>query len=150
MFFLGGANPLLTMPMVYRIGAIFLIVVGLFSFGYYKGHSHEKAKFDAYKVEVEAATAAQEAKVKQIEKQATNINKDVTNAYNRDLAAVRSYYQRLLNNQGGGKLPKVPSGSSRTHAGTPDELPSRCSETTVQLIYLQQWVKDQEQNFNEN
>ena len=144
----------MTMPMIYRIGAIFLIIVGLFSFGYYKGHSNEKAKFDAYKAEVAAAVATQEAKVKQIEKEATSINKDITNAYDRNLAAVRSHYQRLLDNQGSSKLPKVSSGSSRTHAGTSDELPvkgdlpGRCSETTLQLIYLQKWVKDQESNFN--
>lgn len=144
----------MSLPMVYRVLAIFLVAVGIFSFGYYKGHSNEKAKFDAYKVEVDAAANAQEAKVKQIEKQSTNINKDVTDAYNRNLAAVRSHYQRLLDNQGSGELSKVPSGPSGAYAGTSNELPvkgdlpGRCSETTLQLIYLQKWVKDQESNFN--
>lgn len=141
---------LIGMPMLYRVLAIVAVVIGLFGFGYYKGHSSEKEKFDAYKAEVAAAVAVQEAKVKQIEKQATNINKDITDAYDRNLAAVKSYYQRLLDNKDSGKLSKVPPSPTRTHAGPPHELPARCSETTLQLIYLQHWVRDQEQLFNEN
>lgn len=139
----------MNLPILYRVLAIAALVLGLVGFGYYKGYSHEKEKFDTYKAEVEAAAMTQEAKVKTLEKQATNINKDVSNAYNRDLAAVRAYYQRLLNHQGSGELSKVPSGSSGAYAGTEDQLPSQCSETTLQLIYLQQWVREQEQLFNQ-
>lgn len=139
----------LNMPVLYRGLAVFLVAVGLFSFGYYKGHSNMKEKFDAYKAEVEAAALAQEASVKRIEKQSTNINKDVSNAYNRDLAAVRSHYQRLLNNQGSSSVSKVSSGSSGADAGTKDQLLGDCAETTLQLIHLQDWVSKQTINFNQ-
>lgn len=139
----------LNLPMVYRGAAIFLIVIGLFSFGYYKGHSNMKEKFDAYKVEVEAAAKAQEVVVKNIEKQADGISKGISNAYNRDVAGVRSYYDRVRQQSGSGQVSSVPKPSSGANEGTKDSVLGDCAETTLQLIYLQDWVSKQQINFNQ-
>lgn len=139
----------LSMPMVYRLAAIAAIVLALFGFGYYKGHSNMKEKFDAYKAEVTAIGKAQEVKAKSIEKQADGISKGISNAYNRDVAAVRSYYDRVRQQSGGCQMSAVPNSSSGVNERAADELFGQCAEATLQLIYLQQWVREQEQNFNQ-
>ena len=138
------------LPMVYRVLAVVAVVLTLFSFGYYKGYSHEKAKFDAYKAEIVAVAKEQEAKVKQINKQASKINKEVSNAYSNDVAAIRDYYQRLRLNSGSGAVSPLPKGPSGTNGTPEDGLLSDCAETTLQLMYLQEWVLKQEANYNEN
>lgn len=132
-----------------KIGAAFALIVGLFSFGYYKGYSHEKAKFDAYKTEVITVAKAQEAKVTQINKGASRINKDSANAYNSNVAAVREYYKRVRDHTiGSGSLSSIPETSEGADGKTKDELLGNCAETTLQLIYLQEWILKQEENYN--
>lgn len=138
------------LPMVYRILGILAIVLALFSFGYYKGYSNEKQKFDAYKAEIVAIAKEQESKVKRINKEASKINKDVSNAYSNDVAAIRAYYQRLRGNASSGTVPTVSSAPKGTHGVPKDGLLSDCAETTLQLMYLQEWIVKQDENYNKS
>ena len=51
---------------VVKVVAIFAVVIALLATGYYKGYSHEKAKFDAFKEEVAAKAAEQTIKTTSI------------------------------------------------------------------------------------
>ena len=137
----------LLIPYARQLG-IALVAVLLLLGSYFMGYSHEKAKLEAYISQVEAVGKAQEAKVQQVTKTQNRINSEASNVYKANLAAVKSYYSNGLHlRTGSGSMPKVSSASSGTDAGTPnDALVQQCAETTVQLIGLQKWVKDQGEN----
>jgi hypothetical protein len=117
-----------------------LAALAMAGFGYGK---YEHNALIEYKAEVLSVAKVQEAKNESIQKQSDLVNKGIQNAYEAKLAAVRNYYGGL-HNTSGGKLPTLsnPSGSA-------DESPAyyrlaeSCSETTVQLTSLQDWINQQ-------
>jgi len=131
------------------IGGI-LLVLGLFGFGYYQGHSAVQAKFDTYKAEVQAAALAQEQKAKETDAKNKKLFEETKNAYNTQLASLRAYYQ-LRNNQGGSTLSGTTITTPGTAAKTEYDLPAlppiatlaaQCAETTLMLVQLQKWVQE--------
>lgn len=131
------------------IGGI-LLVLGIFGFGYYQGHSAVQAKFDQYKAEVNAAADQQAKESAQIDAKNKKLFEETKNAYNTQLASLRAYYQ-LRNNQGGGTLSGATNPAAGTVAKTEYDLPAlppiitlaaQCAETTLTLVQLQKWVQE--------
>lgn len=126
-----------------RIIGIALVVVGLFGFGYYRGHHAVQVKFDAYKADVEAAAEEQKKHVEAVTAQQQQITQGVKNDYEKRLADLRAYYR--LRPNGSSVLPKLPNATSGTDAASSNDLPYQCAITTEQLVTLQKWVNEQQQ-----
>lgn len=142
--------PIWLTPNILKYAGIALAVVSVFGLGYYKGHSTEAQKFEAYRVEVSAAATAQEAKVSIVTQQQEMITKGATDVYKAKLSAVDSYYRGLRQSTSGGTLPVIPNGPTRADGSTDYAvLTSQCAETTQQLISLQSWIGDQQNAFKE-
>lgn len=125
---------------------VLAVVAGL----YYKGRLDERKLFNAYKAEVKAAAMAQEEKTRQIEAKNKRLFKETQDAYNTKLNTLRAYYGVRINGKSGSGLSPVPGASAGTAGQASDEiyaLPSnetivvQCSETTLMLVSLQDWVK---------
>jgi len=134
-------------PLVRWVAGALLAILVIFSI-YYKGRLDEREIFNRYKAEVKAAAMAQNEKARQVEEKNAKLLKETRDAYNTKLASLRSYYGLRVNNQGGSGLSKVSGSPNGTDGYSPDNLPStavlagQCAETTLNLLALQNWVKD--------
>ena len=123
-----------------KIGAVVLAL----GFAYYKGYSGEHDKFIAFKAQVEALGKIQEAKNESIQKQSDLVNKGIKNEYEAKLAAVRNYYSGLQRNTSGSSVPGISNSTNGTNESPAYyRLAESCSETTVQVISLQDWILQQ-------
>lgn len=123
-----------------KIGAA-VLALGL---AYYKGYSGEHDKFVAFKAQVEAQAKIQEAKNDSIKKQSDLVNKGIQNEYEAKLAAVRNYYSGLQRNTSGSSVPGIPNSTiGANESAAYYKLAESCSETTVQVIALQDWILQQ-------
>jgi hypothetical protein len=122
-------------------------VLAAFAFGLWKGYSYEHEKFLTFKAQVVAETKIQEAKVESITKQQDIVTKGITNEYEAKLAAIRNYYSSfgLRNPSTSGKqVPRLPSAPEGIDAATAyTVLAGQCTETTLMLTSLQDWVNAQ-------
>ena len=124
-----------------RIIGVIVLIGALFGFGYYKGYSGEKQRFDTYKADIEAQVKAQEAINEATKKQQEIIAESVKNEYQAKLAAVRSYYGRLRSSSTN-SLPTIPNPTQSTSTSASDPIfIGQCAETTVMLVSLQEWAK---------
>lgn len=132
-------------------------LVLLFSVGYYKGYSSEKAKFDAFKAELVLRAKVQEEKnndtIKRQKQITANIKKDYADA----LKKLSMYYDvtsstQWLREHGSvsGKLPDVSETTSSVNGNTQSNQSSAtgvdaldCASDVLQLLSLQKWIKDQ-------
>ena len=132
-------------------------LVLLFSIGYYKGYSSEKAKFDAFKSELALRAKVQDEKndatIKKQKQITANIKKDYADA----LKKLSIYYDvasstQWLRDHGSvsGKLPDVSSTASGTNGDTQSNQSGStgvdaldCASDVLQLLNLQKWIKDQ-------
>lgn len=132
-------------------------LVLLFSVGYYKGYSAEKAKFDAFKAELVLRAKVQEEKnndtIKRQKQITANIKKDYADA----LKKLSMYYDvtsstQWLREHGSvsGKLPDVSETTSSVNGNTQSNQSSAtgvntldCASDVLQLLSLQKWIKDQ-------
>ena len=112
----------------------------------------EHLRFVAFETEVKAIAVQQEEHVKGIEKQQSLITQQVKTNYETKLTALRSSYSSRLSNTSSSKVPAISCTASGTNEGTSNEvstakveqLPEQCAETTLQLLELQNWVKQQQ------
>ena len=121
------------------LGAVLSIAFGS---GWWMGYS----RYVEYKKSVEIAAQAQEEKVKSIRSQQELVTKGIQNEYDAKLAAVRNYYKStsVWNNNGGSKTSGLSTApSSADVAAAYNLLARQCSETTVQTIALQDWIREQ-------
>lgn len=119
---------------------IALSVVALGGIGYGR---YESAKYDAYKANVEALAKAQEVKIESLKQQQTLVTKGIEKEYNAKLALIRQYYANGVQS-GSGKMPGLSPTSSVADATTIyNVLASQCSEVTLQLLELQNWINAQ-------
>lgn len=132
-----------------KVAAAFIGLVLLFSFGYYKGYSNEKQKFDTYKAEVAAFAKAQEENTKRVIQSQEHITKKAEIKHEKDISSLRAIYDRLRKSTSGSAMSSVPDTTSNPAQATahyvsiaPD-LATGCAETTQQLVDLQGWIKDQ-------
>ena len=131
----------------YKGVLILATIVAIFATGYYKGHRNTQDKFDAYKAEVAAVAAQQEAKTKVINQNNTKVAKETSNAYKDNLAAVRDYYNRM-HNDGSKFVSRLPDASTGTNAASSyDVLTRQCAETTLQVVTLQVFIKSTAANY---
>jgi uncharacterized protein YdgA (DUF945 family) len=128
-------------PLYKIIGIIGLLAI-LFGFGYYRGYSAEKERFDAFKAEIEASVKAQEKINQQIEQKNKLIANNIKSEYETKLAALRNHYSFGLRNNNSTKLPPLSSTSYRVDAASTDPIfIGQCSETTLMLTSLQEWIR---------
>ena len=130
----GLINPL------YKILGIIGLVIALFGFGYYRGYSAEKQRFDAFKAELEASAKAQEKINQQIEQKNKLIATNIKSEYETKIIALRNYYANGLRHTDSNKLPSLPD-STKGIDGEASKLLLDCSYTTQQLDSLQYWIR---------
>ena len=124
------------------IGAAVIFLAGLGA-----GWKYENNRFVEFREASAAAAAKQEAKVESITKQQDIVTKGIANEYEAKMAAIRNYYSSygLRNPSTSGKqvprLPPAPEGLDAATAYT--VLAGQCSETTLMLTSLQDWVHAQ-------
>jgi hypothetical protein len=125
---------------IYKYIAIGIAVLGLFGFGYYKGYSGEKERFDAFKTELQAKAKAQEIINESTKKQQGIISKSIRSEYEAKLSALNSYYggMRQSSNSAMSTLPSA----TTSFDGKTENFVLDCAATTQQLISLQDWIKE--------
>ena len=118
------------------IGA--LLLCGCF-YGYV-----EHNRFETFKREVQVQAEKQEAKNESVKAQQDLVNKGIKNEYEAKLAAVRNYYSGLQRNPSGSSVPGISNPAIGTNESPAYyKLAESCSETTVQVIALQDWILQQ-------
>lgn len=135
---------------------IAVIALGLiiFSFGWYKGNNYQKAKFDAFKLQIEVNSKLQEQKNSILLAQQKKVTENVTKEYADAIEKLNAYYVEHPtikwlpnNNTSSSKVPSKSKTSKGTNGETQGDLSSTirdCSLDVTQLLYLQKWLKDQE------
>ena len=121
------------------LGGLCLI---LFGSGYWMGYS----RYIEYKKSVEIIAKTQEAKVESITKQHELVTKGIANEYEAKLAALRNYYKStsVWNKPNSSTMPSISTAPSITDVATAyNLLAGQCSETTQQLVSLQDWINAQ-------
>ena len=121
-----------------RIIGVIVLIGALFGFGYYKGYSGEKQRFDTYKADIEAQVKAQEAINEATKKQQDIIGKSIRSDYENKLSAIKSYYGGVRQ-QSSTSLSTLPSSSLGAN-GEALNLELACASTTQQLVSLQEWI----------
>ena len=117
------------------------IVLALLGFGYGKYQHNQYVEF---KAEVMAQAKIQEAKNDSMQKQSDLVNKGIKNEYEAKLAAVRNYYSGLQRNTSGSSVPGISNPTSGVNESPAYyRLAESCSETTVQVVALQDWILQQ-------
>lgn len=128
------------------IGALSAVAAS-FLFGLWKGYSYEHEKFVEFKTKVAQEAKTQEAKVESIKKQSDLINQGVKNEYEAKLAAIRNYYSSIgvrNTDTSGNPMPGIPTAPKGVDAATAYSiLAGQCTETTLMLTSLQEWISMQ-------
>ena len=117
------------------------VVLALLGFGYGK---YQHNQYIEFKAETIAQAKIQEAKNESIQKQSDLVSKGIKNEYEAKLAAVRNYYSGLQRNTGGSSVPSISNPTIGTNESPAYyRLAESCSETTVQIVALQDWILQQ-------
>jgi len=120
------------------------IVIAAIVFAYFKGYSSEHEKFIRFQAETAAVGKAQELANQNIEREHQIVNTGIKNSYEARLAAVNGAYSVGVQHAGtgGGNVPTISIAPARVIKIASDpEFVGRCAQTTVQLITLQDWVR---------
>jgi hypothetical protein len=120
-----------------------LILISIVCFGYGR---YEHNNYVAFKTQVEAVAAKQEARIESINKQQALVTKGIENEYEAKLSAIRNYYKStsVWNNPNSSKVPGLSAAPSATDVITAyNFLAGQCAETTAQTIALQDWINAQ-------
>ena len=130
-------------------GAIIIV----FGFGYYKGYSHEKIKYDAHVAEdarlTAIATAENDLKVKQANQVSANITKEYADAVDKINAYYKSHPHiiRMCNTASSSAMPSTSqsaSGTITTVEGDTEIDAQIASQEIAQCQALIQWELEQE------
>ena len=131
-------------------------LIGAFLFGYYQGYSGEKGKFDAFKTELAIRTEAQKIQNDKIVTEQKQITSNVTKEYANAVKKLNAYYAahpnikwvRDTNSSAVSDLSnttKSVDGKAESNIlSTVGASPLDCAADVLQLLYLQQWVREQE------
>jgi hypothetical protein len=122
-----------------RIIGVIVLIGALFGFGYYKGYSGEKQRFDTFKADLQAQVKAQESINEATKKQQDIIGKSIRSDYENKLSALKSYYGGVRQQSSSNSLSTLSSSSSSINEETTN-LELACANTTQQLVSLQEWV----------
>jgi len=124
-----------------KIGAIILLLLGVFGLGW---HIRD-TDYQAFKKEVDNAQKAQEAHVASITKQQEITTKGIQDEYVAKLSAVRNYYKSTsVWNNSTSKVSGISTAPSVVDViASYNILAGQCSETTLQIVELQKWINEQ-------
>ena len=124
-----------------RIIGVIVLIGALFGFGYYKGYSGEKQRFDTFKADLQAQVKAQEAINEATKKQQDIIGKSIRSDYENKLSALKSYYNGVYKRSNSSELSSIPNSSLSINAETPNSVfTGQCAQTTLMLVQLQDWI----------
>ena len=119
------------MPNYYLVIALMLSII----FGGYEHYS-----FKQYRTEVEALGKQAEIKNQQIIQSQAIATKGVEDAYKSKIDAIRSDYDRMRNSSSGA-MSTIPNTTIRLDDPASNWiLAQQCTETTQQLVSLQDWI----------
>jgi len=122
------------------------LMIAALALAFYKGYSLEHDKLIKFQAEVSAVGKAQELVNQNIEREHQIVNTGIKNSYEARLAAVNSAYAVGVQqpSTGGGNVPTISITPTRVVKIASDpEFVGRCAQTTVQLVTLQDWIKQQ-------
>jgi len=126
-------------PSFYIYAALSIAAVG----GLWYGH-HESVALSDFKAQVEAQVKIQEAHNESIVKQQDLVSKGIKNDYESKLAAVRNFYAGGVQYSSSGSVSGISTAPRGTDAETAYPILARqCTETTLQIDSLQDWIKQQ-------
>ena len=132
--------------------ALAFAVLLVFTFGYYKGYSNQKEKFDAFKLQVEVNAKIQKDKNELLVKKQIQITDNVTKEYADAVKKLNAYYaaNRMHNNPSSSRVSEISTSTSSVNGKTESNLSSStgnatldCASDVLQLLYLQEWIKNQ-------
>jgi len=134
--------------------AVIAIIVLAFGSGYYKGYAGQKAKFDAFKLQTQVNAKIQQDKNKVLVDKQVEISENITKGYANAVKKLNAYYAanpyRVYVNTTVGRVSEVTATSKATDGETKSDLPSTtrdatldCASDVLQLLYLQEWLKNQ-------
>ena len=132
--------------------ALAFAVLLVFTFGYYKGYSNQKEKFDAFKLQVEVNAKIQKDKNELLVKKQIQITDNVTKEYADAVKKLNAYYaaNRMHNNTSSSRVSEISTSTSSVNGKTEGNLSSStgnatldCASDVLQLLYLQEWIKNQ-------
>ena len=130
-----------------------VVIAIIFGWGYYKGYSHQKMRYDAFLQELERKSLLNQIENDRKLLESKKITENVTREYANAVDKLKSYYANVGWMQSGSCDTKMSSLSTATsaideratnaQANTEGITPLDCAETTLQLLQLQSWVKQQ-------
>lgn len=124
--------------------------------GYYQGYAGEKAKFDAFKLELKVRTEALQQKNNAIVTEQKQITSTVAKEYANAVKKLNAYYAahptiKWVRNTDTRDVSDVPDTTESIDGKTESDVPSTvnvspldCASDVLQLLHLQEWVRDQE------
>lgn len=130
--------------------AVIALILIIFLFGWYKGYSYEHEKFSAFVLQTEVNAKLQQQKVEQLQKSQKKITDNISKGYSN---AIKNFnttgnIKRVHNsNTTSSEMSNIPNSTSTIDGETKSDLSSTirdCSLDVIQLLYLQQWIKEQE------
>jgi hypothetical protein len=132
-----------------QLAGIALILI-IFLFGWYKGYSYEHEKFSAFVLQTEVNAKLQEQKVEELQKSQKKVTDNVSKGYSNAIKkfSTTTVSKRVYNNTtSSSEVSNIPNSTSTVDGETKSNLSSTirdCSLDVIQLLYLQQWIKEQE------
>lgn len=119
-------------------------VIASFLIGFGSGWKFENNRFTAFKQEIAVVAAKKEAENISIQKQSDLVTKGIKNEYEARLTTLRNYYSSSLRNSSSGAMPPLSSSAIGADANSAySVLAGQCAETTLTLVLLQDWIKQQ-------
>lgn len=136
--------------------AVACAMLGALLIGYYQGYSSEKAKFDAFKLELKVRTEALQQKNNAIVTEQKQITSNVAKEYANAVKKLNAYYAahptiKWVRNTDTRDVSDVPDTTESIDGKTESDVlstvnasPLDCASDVLQLLHLQEWVRDQE------
>lgn len=127
-------------------------LLGAFLFGFL----YEKSNFDAFKLELKIRSEALQQKNNAIVTEQKQITSNVTKEYADAVKKLNAYYAvhpnvKWVRDTNTSAVSNIPDTTGSTHAetesnalGTVGASPLDCASDVLQLLHLQQWVREQE------
>lgn len=136
--------------------AVACALLGALLVGYYQGYSSEKAKFDAFKLELKVRTEALQQKNNAIVTGQKQITTNVAKEYANAVKKINAYYAahptiKWVRDTDTRDVSDVSDTTESIDGKTESDVPSTvnvspldCESDVLQLLHLQEWVRDQE------
>jgi len=132
-----------------QLAGIALILI-IFLFGWYKGYSYEHEKFSAFVLQTEVNAKLQQQKVEELQRSQKKVTDNISKGYSDAIKKFNTIptSKRVYNNKTTScEVSNISDSTSTVDGETKSDLSSTirdCSLDVIQLLYLQQWIKEQE------